>query len=152
MTTGNVTGYTTNDWWFNFSKAVLDAVLISCKKIKFVRKLFSNLRPRSGAALVSHTVRTIPPQMVHPIWYLWNSSPTKSTCIYPKLKVGTLEKLNYGTSKAARFALEISLVYPLKSSNLFNFREGRQRYATEWEPFHITLETTKKKLHTLLCF
>ena len=80
-------------------------------------------------------------------WYC-----TKSTCIYPKLKVETLEKLNYGTSKAARFALEISLVYPLKSSNLFNFREGRQRYATEWEPFHITLETTQKKLHTLLCF
>ena len=60
------------------------------------------------------------------------------------------EKLNWGTSKTARFDLEekhtfleILLAYPLKSPNLFNFREGRQkgsgrqqvqRYATDQVP------------------
>ena len=36
-----------------------------------------------------------------------------------------LEKLNYGTSKT--HFLEILPAYPLKSCNLFNFREGRQQ-------------------------
>ena len=70
--------------------------------------------------------------------FVRNQSSLDSGLLYSHLGGGTkslwenLEKLNYGTSKTARFALETHFLeilpaYPLKSCNLFNFREGRQQ-------------------------